>query len=152
MSDAMSSYMKIAQGKESEVQYLVRAKTSLERIYHILKLSNMNSGGLNHLPLVQSVKDLCIRWRVAKEAENWKRVEDAFNSISKNAREAEKTKAYHKPRYEDITTISEIHNQQRVSNEYSKCMFREYNWPKTVKQMAIKTNQTLECYCCNEPH
>ena len=45
-------------------------------------------------------------------------MEDAFNSISKHARAEERTKAYHKPRYEDVTSINKIHNQQRVSNEY----------------------------------
>ena len=87
----------------------------------------MKSVGLNHLPLLQGVKDVYIRQRVAKEAKNWRTVEDAFNSISKHATATERTKAYHKPRYEDITTISAIQNQQRVNNEYTKCMFRENN-------------------------
>ena len=113
------------------------------------KLSNMNDGGLYHLPLVQGIKDSYTRWRVAKEAENWRTMEDAFNSISKYATAAERTKAYHEPRYKDITTINEIHNQQRVSNEYSKCMFRENNQLNNIKQMANKTNQILESYCCN---
>ena len=58
----MSSYMKITEGEEESVaKYLVRAKTYLERINHTSKLSNMNGGGLNHLPLVQGVKDSFIR-------------------------------------------------------------------------------------------
>ena len=47
------------------------------------KLSIMNGRGLNHLPLVQGIKDLYIRQRVAKEAQNWRMMEEAFNSISK---------------------------------------------------------------------
>ena len=89
---------------------------------------------------------------MVKEAENWGTMEDAFNSISKHASVADRTKAYHKPRYEDSISINEIHNQQRVRNEYSKCIFRENNQPNNVKQIANKTNQTLECYYCNEPY
>ena len=85
----------------------------------------MNCGGLNNLPLVQGVKDSYIRQRVAKEVENWRTMEDAFNSISKHARAAERTKAYHEPRYEDITTNNAKHRQQRISNEYTRCMFRD---------------------------
>ena len=40
---------------------VLRAKTYLDRIIHASKLSNMNGGGLNHLPLVQGVKDSYIR-------------------------------------------------------------------------------------------
>ena len=55
---AMSSYMKITQGEEeSAAQSLVRAKTYLERINHTSKLSYMKGGALNHLPLVQGIKD-----------------------------------------------------------------------------------------------
>ena len=58
----MSSYMKITQAEEESVtQYLVRAKTYLKRINHTSKLSNINGGGVNHLALVQGVKDLYIR-------------------------------------------------------------------------------------------
>ena len=92
------------------MQYLVRAKTYLERITHTPKLSNMNGWGLHYLPLVQRVKDLCTRQRVAKETKNWRTMEDAFNSISKHGRAAARTKAYCKPRYKDITTINEVPN------------------------------------------
>ena len=116
------------------------------------ELSNMNGGGLNNLPLVQGVKDWYIRWGVAKEAVNWRTMDDAFNSISKHARVTESTKAYLEPRYKDITTISAIFNQQRVSNKFPKCMFRENNWSNNIKQIANKTNQAQECYYCYEPN
>ena len=46
-------------------------------------------------------------------------MQDAFNSISKHARTAERTKAYHDSRYKDITTINAIYSQPRVDNEYT---------------------------------
>ena len=52
-------------------------------------------------------------------------MEDAFNRISKYARAAERTKAYHQPRYEDITTINAIYSQPGVNNEYTRCRFRD---------------------------
>ena len=73
-------------------QYLDRAKTYLERIKHMSKSSNMNGGGLNHLPLVQGIKDSYIKQRVAKEVEYWRTMEEAFNSISKHAGTAERGK------------------------------------------------------------
>ena len=77
------------QGEEESVeQYLVMAKMYLDRINHMSKLSNMNSGSVNHSSLVQGIKDLYIRWRVAKESEHWRMMEEAFNSISKHARAA----------------------------------------------------------------
>ena len=85
----------------------------------------MTGGGLNHLPLVQGIKDLYIRQRVAKEAEKCKTMGDTFISISKQARAAERTKAYHKPRYEDTTTINPIYSQARVNIEYIRCSFRD---------------------------
>ena len=82
----MSSYMNRTQGEEKSVmQYLVRVKTYLERNNRSSKLSNMNGGGLNHLSLVHEVNDFYTRQIVAKEAENWRTVEDTFNSISKHA-------------------------------------------------------------------
>ena len=52
-------------------------------------------------------------------------MENAFSSISKHARAAERTKAYHKQRYEDNTTINVIYSPPRVNNEYTKCRFRD---------------------------
>ena len=134
---------------ESVVQYLVRATMYLERINHMSKLSNMNGGGLNHLPLVQGIKDLYIR--VPKEAENWSVLEGAFNSISKHARAEERTKAYHEPRYSDITPINVIYSQHKEIHEY-KCNFRGNNKSHNFKPQEHKNNQALECYYCNEPH
>ena len=75
----MSSYMKITQGEEESVtQYLEQKHHNMklsnmnggglnhlpvvqERINHTSKLSNMNGGGLNHLPVVQGIKDSYIR-------------------------------------------------------------------------------------------
>ena len=79
-------------------------------------------------------------------------MKDAFNSISKHATAVERTKAYNEPRYEDITTINVIHSQQRVSNEYTRCRFRDSDQLSNIKQAASKTNKILECYYCNEPH
>ena len=62
VSDIMTCYLKIIQEKgESLMKCLVRAKTYLERIIHMSKLDNMNGGGLNHLPLVQGLKDPYIK-------------------------------------------------------------------------------------------
>ena len=109
VSDGMSCYMKMTKGEEESItQYLVRAKTYLERINHISNLSNMKGGGLNQLLLAQGIKDSYIKQREAKEAENWRPMGDAFNSMSKHARAVERTKAYHEPRYNDITTINTI--------------------------------------------
>ena len=127
ISDIMTCYLKIIQGKEESIaQYLVRAKTYFERINHTSKLSKKNGGGLNHLPLVWGIKDWYIRQRVAKEAENWRMTEEAFNSISKNARAAERMKAYHKPSNDDITPTNAIYSQHKANHEY-KCNFRGNN-------------------------
>ena len=48
--------------------------------------------------------------------------------------------------------INAIHSQQRVSNEYARCMFRSNDQPRNIKLAANKTNQALECYYCNEAH
>ena len=110
----------------------------------------MNGGGINHLPLVQGIKESYISWRVAKEAKNWRTMEDAFKSISKHARAVERTKAYYEPRYKDITTINAIYSQPRVNNEYTRS--KDNNWPNNIKQEANETNKALECYYCNKPH
>ena len=79
-------------------------------------------------------------------------MKDVFNSISKYARTAEKTKAYHRPRHEDITTINTIYSQPRVNNEFTRCRFRDNDWPSNIKEEANKDNQTLEYYYGNQPH
>ena len=111
----------------------------------------MNGEGLNHLPLVQGIKDLYIRQGVAKEAENWRMMEVAFNNISKHASAAERTKAYHEPRYDDIKPINVIHSQHKVNYEY-KHNFRGNNKSHNFKPEENKNNQALECYYCNELH
>ena len=111
----------------------------------------MNSRGLNHLSLVQGLKDLCIRQRVAREAENWRMMEEAFNSISKHARAAERMKACHKPRYDDITPINAIYSQHKANHEY-KHNFKGNNKSHNLKPEENKNNQALECYYCYEPY
>ena len=148
----MTHYLKIMQGEQELVaQYLVRTKTYLERINHMSKLSNMNGGGLNHLPLVQSIKDLYIRQRIAKEAENWRIMEETFNSISKHERAAERMKVYHKSRYNGITPINAIYSQHRANHEY-KHNFRGNNKSQNLKPEENKNNQALKCFYCSEPH
>ena len=73
-------------------------------------LASMDGSGLNHIPLVQSLSDNHIRRRASKDAENWKTMADAFDSIAKIARTAGKTKPYNKPRYEKPTDIHAISN------------------------------------------
>ena len=151
VSDAMTCYLKIMQGEEKSVtQYLVRAESYLEKINHS-KLSNMNGGSLNHLPLVHGLKDSYIRQRVAREEENLRMMEEAINNISKHARAAERTKAYHKPRYNDITPINVIYSQNKTNHEY-KHNFRGNNKSHNSKPEENKNNQALECYYCIETH
>ena len=63
----------------------------------------MDGGGFTHMSLVQGLSDNYIRRRAFKDAENWKTMADAFNSIAKIVRTAGKIKAYNEPRYEKPT-------------------------------------------------
>ena len=112
----MVAHNRISQA-ENVSQYLMHAKDYLEHINHTSKLSSIDSSGLNHISLVQDLRNNYVRQRVSKEAENWKTMADAFDSIAKRARMAGKTKAYNKPRYEKSTDIHAIshytNNSQR---------------------------------------
>ena len=120
----MVAYNRISQAEDESVsQYLICAKDYLECINHTKRLSSMDGSGLNHISLVQGLSDHYIRRRVSKDAENWKTMVDAFDSIAKIVRTAGKTKAYNEPRYEKPTDIHAINpnynNSQRGSfNRY----------------------------------
>ena len=111
----------------------------------------MNGGGLNHLPLGQGIKDSYIKQRVAKGAVNWRMMEESFNSSSKHAKAAERTKLYHESRYDDITPINTIYSLHKVNYEY-KHNFRGNKKQQNFKPEESKNNQTLECHYCNEPY
>ena len=83
----------------------------------------MDSSGLNHISLVQGLSDNYIRRRASKDAENWKTMADAFDSIAKIARTTGKTKAYNEPRYEKPTDIHAISNN---SNNSQRGSFNRY--------------------------
>ena len=114
VSDTMAAYNRILQASDKWVsQYLICVKDYLECINHTSRLVSMDSSGLNHISLVQGLSDSYIRWRVSKDAENWKTMADAFDFIAQAVRTAGKTKAYNKPSYEkstDIHTISHHSN------------------------------------------
>ena len=87
VSDAMVAYTKISQAEnESVSQYLMCAKDYLERINHTSRLSSMDSSGLNHISLFQSLSNSYVGRRASKEVENWRRMADAFDSITKIAK------------------------------------------------------------------
>ena len=75
----------------------------------------MDGSGLNHISLEQGLNDNYIRRRASKDAENWKTMVDAFDSIAKIAITAGKTKAYNEPRYEKPTEIHAISNSSNKS-------------------------------------
>ena len=79
----------------------------------------MDSSGLNHISLVQGLGDNYVRWRASKDAENWKTMTDAFDSIAQIVRMAGKTKAYSEPRYEKPTDIHAISNHSNSSQRGS---------------------------------
>ena len=74
-------------------------------------------------------------------------MEEAF----KHARTAERMKAYHEPRYDDITPINVIYSQHKANHEY-ECNFRGNNKSHNFKPEEKKNNQALGCYYCNKPH
>ena len=119
----MVAYNRISQAENKSVlQYLMHVKDYLEHINHTSKLSSMDRSGINHISLVQGLSNIFVRQRVSKEAGNWKTMDDAFDSITKIARMAGKTKAYNKLRYEtssDVHAISHHDNSQGGSfNSY----------------------------------
>ena len=119
ISDMMVTYNKISQAEnESVSQYLMHAKDYLECINHIGRKSSMDGSGLNHISLAQGLSNSYVRRRASKGTENWRTMADAFDSITKIAKMAGKTKAYNEPRYEvstDVNIILQHANSQRGS-------------------------------------
>ena len=100
VSDVMVAYNWISQAEDKSVlQYLIYAKDYLECINHTSRLASMDGSGLNHISVVQGLSDNYVRWRASRDAENWKTMADAFDSIPQKVRMAGKTKAYNEPRY-----------------------------------------------------
>ena len=103
----MVAYNRISQAEDKLVShYLICAIDYLEYINHTNTLVSMDGSGLNHFSLVQGLNDHYIRRRACKDAENWKTMAEAFNSITKIARTVEKTKAFNEARYEGPTNFS----------------------------------------------
>ena len=128
----------------------------------------MDSSGLNHISLVQGLSVNYIRWRASKEAENWKTMADAFESIAQIARMTGKTKAYSEPRYEKPTDIHAISNN---SNNSRRGSFSRYwgtyrsnhansrnnsqnNSHQAARSNPPRQNSSKEpvCYHCVGPH
>ena len=63
-------------------------KDYLEHINHTSRLSSMDGSGLNHVSLVQGLSNSYVRRRASREAENWRTMADAFESITKTAKMA----------------------------------------------------------------
>ena len=114
----MVTYNKISQAEnESVSQYLMHVKDYLQHINHISGLLCMGGSGLNHISLVQGLSHSYVR-RASQQAENWRMMADTFDSITKIAKMAGKTKAYNEPRYDVSTGINVIlqhTNSQRGS-------------------------------------
>ena len=100
ISDAMVAYNNLTkQNDESTSQYLIRAKVLLEHINHISRLSQMSRKGLNHLALVQGLRDIHVRRKVMKEQESWNAMEDIYRSINWITKNEARTRAYQEPWY-----------------------------------------------------
>ena len=165
----MVAYNRILQTENKSVlQYLMHVKDYLECINHTSKLSSMNGSGLNHISLVQGLSDNYVRQRASKEAENWKTMVDAFDSITKIVRTAGKTKAYNEPRYEtstDIHAVSHHTNSQRGSFSRYQGTHRSTNShnrnitskailsrPQGTFHLSSSSNKEPACYHCTGPH
>ena len=95
VSDAMVAYNRISQAEnESVSQYLMHVKDYLEHINHTSTQAGRDSSGLSHSSLVQGLSNNYVRHKASKEAENWKTMADAFDSITKIVRMAGKRKNY----------------------------------------------------------
>ena len=82
---------RILQAEDKSVsQHLICAKDYLECINDTSRLARMDSSGLNHISLVQGLSDNYVRQRASKDAENWKTMADAFDSITQIVRMAGK--------------------------------------------------------------
>ena len=127
----------------------------------------MDGSGLNHISLVKGLSDNYVRRRASKEAENWRMMADAFDTITKIAKMAGKTKAYNEPRYEvstDANIISHHTNSQRGSfSRYWGSNRSTSNNNRTNTQLnhqqATGNNQPKQgnskeptCYYCEGPH
>ena len=128
----------------------------------------MNGSGLNHITLVQHLSDNYVRQMVFKDAQNWKTMADAFDSIVKIVRTAGKTKAYNKPRYEKPTDIHAISNNsnngQRRSFSRNWGTYRsthansrnnsQNNSHQAVGNNPPRQNSSKEplCYHCTGPY
>ena len=88
----MVAYNRISQAEdESVLQYLICTKDYLEYINHTNRLVSMDGSGHKHISLVHGLSDHYIK-KASKNAENWKTMAGAFNSIPKIARTAGETK------------------------------------------------------------
>ena len=164
ISDMMVAYNRISQAEDKSVsQYLICANDYLECIYHTSRLSSMDGSGRNHISLVQGLSDHYIRRRASKDAENWKTMEDAFNSITKIARTAGKTKACNKSRYKKPTDINAINHNYNNSQRGSFNMYQgtyknnhgsNYSSRNNSQNNVPRQNSNKEpvCYHCAGPH
>ena len=157
ISDVVVTYNRISQTKNKSVsQYLMHAKDYLEYIYHISRLSSMDSSGLNHISLVQDLSNSYVRRRASNEAENWRMMAGTFESITKIAKMAGKTKTYNEPRYEvstDINAISHQTNSQRGSLSRHRGSHKSISNSNRTNTHAgsspHKQGNTKEPICCH---
>ena len=164
VSDVMVVYNRISQAEDKSVsQYLICAKDYLEQINHTSRLASMDGSGLNHISLVQGLSDNYIRRRASKDAENWKTMADAFDSIAKIMRATGKTKAHNEPRYEKPTDIHAIsnsfNNSERGSFNRYWGTYRNNHVNSRNNSQAVGNNlpwqnssKELVCYHCAGPH
>ena len=144
VSDVMLAYNRISQAEDESVsQYLICVKEYLQWINHISRLASMDGSGLNHICLVQGLSDNYIRRRASKDAENWKTMANAFDSIAKIGRTAGKTKPYNEPRYEKPTDINAISNS---FNNSQKGSFNRYQGTYRSNHVNSRNNSQ------NNPH
>ena len=111
--------------------------------------------------LVQGLSDSYIRRRASKQAENWRTMADAFDSITNIAKMAGKTKVYNEPRYEvstDVNVISQHANSHRGSFSRYRGSYRSTsNSNRTNSHTGNnppKQGNTKEptCYHCEGPN
>ena len=160
ISDVMVAYNRISQAEDKSVsQYLIYAKDYLEHINHTSRLASMVGSGLNHISLVQGLSDNYVRRRASKDAENWKTMMNAFDSIAKIARTAGKTKAYNEPGCEKPTDIHAISNSYNYSQRGSLNRYQGTYKNNQVSSSNNSQNNTprqnsskeLVCYHCAGP-
>ena len=145
----------------------MHTKDYLECINHTSRLSSMVSSGLNHISLVQGLNSNYIRQRASKEAGTWKTMADAFDSITKIAKMAGRTKVYSELRYEtstDIHAISHHTNSHRGSfsrywGSYRSTNSHNRNNTHSNSQQTVGNNPSKQssskepaCYHCTCLH